>query len=92
MSKEARTLRGIAAEIMKEWPKVREAKPEPFPGYGPIVHPAWPYLEAMAQLASIESSCGQDSGHSVVAYFLSNARSWRGEAAKRIKAELKAML
>jgi hypothetical protein len=32
-----------------------------------------------------------DSGKSVVLYFLSNASSYRGETAKRLKAELKAL-
>jgi hypothetical protein len=33
-----------------------------------------------------------DSGRSIVAYFLSNASTWRGETAKRIKLELNKML
>jgi hypothetical protein len=54
------------------------------------VHPtARPYLEAMADLENIGDSYGADSGRSVVLYFLSNARSFKGEAAKAIKAELK---
>jgi hypothetical protein len=35
---------------------------------------------------------GFDSARSVVLYFLSNASSWRGDVAKRVKAELKAHL
>jgi hypothetical protein len=34
---------------------------------------------------------GYDTGKSVVLYFLSNATSWRGEVARRVKAELKSM-
>jgi len=35
---------------------------------------------------------GCDTGRSVVLYFLGNAENWRGEHAKRLKAELKAMM
>ena len=52
---------------------------------------AAPYLQAMLCLDSITDNYGFDSGRSIVAYFLSNAGSWRGETAKRIKSELKAM-
>ena len=74
----ARPLHVIAREIYRTWPKVNYA--------------AKPYLEAMTSLDSIGDRFIHDSGHSVVAYFLSNATTWRGEDAKRIKAELKAML
>jgi hypothetical protein len=74
-----RPLYEIAREIRKDWgPKVNYA--------------AKPYLDAMGDLDSINDDYGQDSGSSIVAYFLSNATSWRGETAKRIKAELNAML
>ena len=43
---------------------------------------AEPYLEAMQSLNTINDNY----------YFLSNANSWRGEDARRIKAELKEML
>jgi hypothetical protein len=33
-----------------------------------------------------------DGAETIVRYFLSNASTWRGEDAKRIKAELKSML
>ena len=32
-----------------------------------------------------------DSAKSIVLYFLANANTWRGETARRIKAELKSM-
>jgi len=35
---------------------------------------------------------GFDSGESIIRYFLANAGSFRGERAKALKAELKAML
>ena len=67
----------IAREIRKDWKNV-----SPY---------AAPYLNAMSCLDSINDNYVFDSGRSVVAYFLANAGSWRGETAKRIKAELKAM-
>jgi hypothetical protein len=68
----------IAAEIRRDWKKVNYA--------------AEPYLNAMRELDSINDPYFQDSGRSIVAYFLSNASSWRGDTAKRVKAELKGLL
>jgi hypothetical protein len=34
----------------------------------------------------------QDSAADIVRYFLSNAKTWRGDAARRIKAELKVLV
>ena len=48
-----------------------------------------PYVRS---LDGIKDSYGYDSAASIVRYFLSNASSWRGDVAKRVKAELKAML
>jgi hypothetical protein len=53
---------------------------------------AAPYLDAMGTLDGINDSYGCDSARNIVAYFLANASTWRGDAAKRIKAELNAML
>ena len=50
------------------------------------------YADAMAELDEIESMYGCDTAKSIVVYFLCNATSWRGETARRIKAELKGML
>lgn len=49
---------------------------------------AKPYLQAMATMRDIKENYGMDSGTSIVAYFLSNATSWRGEVAKAVKLEL----
>ena len=73
-----RPISEIALEISNEWKK---------PYFGAV-----PYLEAMRSLSSIDDKYGYDSADSIVLYFLSNASSWRGDAARRIKAELKAML
>jgi hypothetical protein len=72
-----RPLYEIAAEIRKDWKK---------PYFGAV-----PYLEAMSSLGSINENYGADSAKSVVLYFLSNASTWRGEIAKRVKKELKAI-
>lgn len=72
-----RPLFEIASEIRKDWAKVNFA--------------AKPYLEAMECLTYITEDYYFDSAKSVVLYFLCNAGTWKGENAKRIKAELKAM-
>ena len=74
---EPRPLHQIAFDIRMHWPKVNFA--------------AQPYLDALRDLDSIDDMYICDTGRSIVAYFLSNATSWRGEDARRIKAELKAM-
>jgi hypothetical protein len=53
---------------------------------------AKPYVEAMAQLNTINDSYYADSADSVILYALSNLRNWRGDKAREIKAELKAIL
>lgn len=73
-----RPLSEIASEIRADWPNVHFS--------------ARPYLGAMGSLESVRSSYGYDSGATIVSYFLANARSWRGETAKRIKAELREMV
>ncbi len=75
----SRPLYTIASEIRKTWgAKVNFA--------------AKPYLEAMECLTNVTDMYGEDSAKSIVNYFLANANTWRGEDAKRIKAELKAMV
>lgn len=74
----ARPLYEIAREVRANWANVN---------FG-----AKPYLDAMASLNSINDNYYLDSAESVVRYFLSNASSWRGEVARRVKAELKGML
>tara|TARA_R110002126_G_scaffold288927_1_gene443239 strand:+ start:260 stop:526 length:267 start_codon:yes stop_codon:yes gene_type:complete len=53
---------------------------------------AAPYVEAMQDLTSINDNFYLDSGREIVQRFLCNAIHWRGENAKLLKAELKAML
>lgn len=72
-----RPLHVIAREITADWKK---------PYFGAV-----PYIRAMETLHSITNNYGADTGKSIVLYFLANATGWRGDAARRIKAELKAM-
>ena len=68
----------IAYEIRKDWTK---------PYFGAV-----PYIDAMCSIEKVTDKYMYDSAKSIVLYFLSNANTWRGETAKRIKAELKAHL
>lgn len=77
MEKTVRPVYEIAREIRKDWKKVN---------FGAV-----PYLDAMSSLTSINDNYGMDSGKSIVLYFLSNAQTWKGDNAKRIKQELKEM-
>jgi len=73
-----RPLYVIAAEIQRDWPK---------PFYGAV-----PYLEAMRALNAITDKFYYDDGRDVVCYFIANATTWKGDTARRVKAELRAML
>lgn len=78
ISPEVRPLWAIVGDIRRNWPN---------PYFGAV-----PYLEAMANLSSVDDDYGFDSGRDIVRYFLANATSWRGEDARRIKAELKGLV
>ena len=73
-----RSIATIAADIRKDWKKVY---------FGAV-----PYLDAMGSLDKITDSYFYDSAESVVLYFLSNASTWKGDTARRIKAELNTLL
>jgi hypothetical protein len=73
-----RELHEIAAEIDQDWPQ---------PFYGAV-----PYLAAMRRMGPVTGMFGEDDGKSVVLYFLSNAKTWRGDLARRVKAELKSLI
>ena len=77
-TKTVRPLYEIANEIKKDW--------------RPVHNDAKDYLNAMQTLDSIKDNYICDSGYSIVAYFLNNARTWTGDTARRIKKELNAML
>jgi len=74
----ARPLHEIAADIRRDW--------------RPVNYAARPYLAALAFLDTPDDSLGADSARSIVAYFLANASTWRGETARAVKAELRAAI
>lgn len=74
----SRPIYEIAREISKDWQ--------------PANYAAVPYLVAMKDLNTMDEHYGLDSAYSVIAYFLANARTWRGETARRVKKELNGML
>lgn len=78
MADTSRPICKIAQEIKRLWPN---------PYFGAV-----PYLNAMYFIGTVDDMYGCDSAESIVLYFLSNATTWRGPDARRIKAELKAMI
>ena len=74
----ARPLYAIARDIRGAWPKV--------------YYSAAPYLEAMAGLNSVNDKYMHDDGRGIVRYFLANAAQFKGDQARALKAELKALL
>ena len=77
MNTATRPVHVIAAEISKAWTNVH--------------YSAKPYLNEMRWMGTIEDKVMFDSGKDIVLRFLGNANTWRGDDARRIKAELKAM-
>lgn len=84
-----RNVSEVAEEIFSVWIDERRGRKGPQPLY---LVTAWPYLEAMLQMKTATQKYGAEDGEMVILYFLSNATPWRGERAKALKAELKAML
>jgi len=74
----SRKICDIANEIRVDWKRVNYA--------------AEPYLEAMHGLKDMNDTYGIDSAHEIVARFLCNASTWRGQKAREIKLELNKML
>ena len=72
------TVSAIAEVIKRDWKKVY---------FGAV-----PYLQAMQTMTAISDNYGADDGRSIVAYFLSNASTYRGPIAKAVKKELNARL
>lgn len=75
---ETLTLPEIAALIHANW--------------DPVWFGAVPYLRAMFELQDMSSTYGCDSARDVVLYFLSNAKTWKGDTARAVKAELRRRL
>lgn len=76
-----RPLFEIAAEIRADWSKTKSG----------VWFGAVPYLDAMETLETVDDHYGLDTGKYIVDYFLANAQTWRGEVARRVKKELKAL-
>lgn len=70
-----RPINVIAIEVLSNW--------------YPVNFAALPYLRAMLSLRTIDDYYGLDNARTIINYFLANAQTWRGECARRIKAELK---
>lgn len=75
----------IATFICIDWVDAKTRKSK-------VNYAAKPYLDAMHSLIHINDRYMNDTGDSVVRYFLCNASSWRGDIAKAVKAELKRRL
>ena len=72
-----RTIGDIAEEISSDWT----------PRY-----PGNEYIKPMMYLGSIDDNYYHESARSIVLGFLSNAAGWRGDTARRVKAELRSIL
>lgn len=68
----------IASDIRSGWAK---------PYFGAV-----PYIDAMSYLNTVDDMYGADRADMIIRYFLSNATTWRGDTARMIKAELRALL
>lgn len=49
-------------------------------------------MDAMSKLRSADQRSGLETGSDMIQGFLNNAQTWRGEVARRVKLELKAIL
>lgn len=58
----------------------------------PVYWSALPYVNAMLLLNDFNSRYYEDDAASVLTYAVSNLSTWRGETAKRVKAEINAAL
>jgi hypothetical protein len=72
-------LRSLANIIWYDWRKAKSG----------VYFGAEPYISAMMALETINDYYGVESGEDIVRYFLSNAKTWRGDVAKAVKAELR---
>jgi hypothetical protein len=71
-----RTIKQIAKDIKKDW--------------GTKVNPAAkPFLEALLTLEKRTDMYVSETADSIILYFLANASGYRGDTAKKLKAELK---
>jgi hypothetical protein len=68
---------------------IHEIAEETFLDWGKPHYTAEPYLRAMVVLEDFTTLYGFDSADDIVERFLLNAGTWRGEAARRVKKELR---
>lgn len=73
-----RPLSEIAAEITADWKALHGS--------------AQPYIDAMSELRTADQRYGLETAPDIIQGFLNNAQTWRGEVARRVKLELKAIL
>lgn len=84
---QTRPLYEIASDIIDDLRAQYAGKPDPrWWAY------ASPYVLPMLELDRITDNYYYDSADSVVMYALANLQQWKGDNARKIKAELKAML
>lgn len=84
---QTRPLYEIASDIIDDLRAQYAGKPDPnWWAY------ASPYVLPMLELDRITDNYFYDSADSVVMYALANLQQWKGDTARKIKAELKAML
>lgn len=76
-----RSLNAIASEICRTWPAARNQ-----------YHQAGSYVDAMKHCVLVTDMYGVETASGIVKGFLSNASTWRGADARRIKDELIAMV
>lgn len=74
----SRKVSEIAKEIRSDWKPVHDW--------------AVPYLEAMDVIEDVTDRYYEDSASSVIRYFLGNARTWKGDVARRVKKELNELI
>lgn len=79
---QTRPIHEIAAEIENDY--AARGKP--------LYFGAVPYVQAMRRLDKYTDNYYEDDAVSVLTYALSNLSTWRGDTARRAKAEMKAML
>lgn len=86
MNLETLSISNLASRIIMDMEGIAKAKHKYWRAAFPY---AAPYADAMMSLQTVNDHYGFDSGFEIVARFLSNASTWKGETAKAIKAELR---
>lgn len=86
-----RSVSAVAQEILVEYRAIlgRTKQGHLPPHY---ITYSMPYLKEMLFMARVTDPVGLEDGVMVILYFLNNATNWRGPQARRLKAELNAML